>query len=92
MVKRDLKISRVLISKTRQLDTNEEVQLVNMLDSGGAFYYYCMNRVDGLKDNEMILLAEPEFLGVIPIKQDGDDELYGIGVMNADGTVLVKTT
>jgi len=97
--KRDLIMSRVLISKTKQLTLNEASAIASIWGGGCIKSWWWIHQVDGLKDNEILLVAEPEYLGVIPYQEkikrteleDIKDEIYGIGVINTNGAVLVRS-
>ncbi|SRR5258708_24891773 len=45
---------------------------------------------DEIAENEVYFLPDPEYLGVIPIKPiDKQNELYGVGILNAKSIVKV---
>ncbi len=91
LLKRNLVISKILIPQNKQYSINEYMDLCNIFGGWSDKVWHWMNRVDGLQDNEIMFLTDPEYLGVIAIKGNDEQELYGLGIMNTNGVVLVRS-
>lgn len=60
---------------------------------GPIRYEYDVFCYDEVKDNEIYLFADPEFIGVIPAQyknENSDKEDLGIGIINLNGIVKVE--
>lgn len=86
--KRDLLISRALVS--HNFTKNDAKQFYDCGISHIGWHNNFIHKVDGLAPNDIMLVPDPEFLGVLPIKDGLDGELYGIGVINTNAAVLIR--
>ena len=97
-LKRDLQIARVLWSKDSQFSVDIWKDVFEALGGISDKTIYYTHHVDGLAKNEIMFIPDPEFLGVIPIKdkimrtqlEDHMEEEYGLGVINTNAAVLVR--